>query len=338
MENKFKVKDVLQALDHITGGRCVKNAEDMTSGKNKFVMIKSSNIPGKACMEIPGLVCGNLEAPVKKIAVTMTLTECNIELAGATGVNAIVAHHPIVDAANSGGVKIREYLKLYGLSVFELHEAFHGLHPGIALIHGHKAFHIDIAYGGIPGNILYVGRTIDEIETLADIINRLDKFMGMDEERRMLLAERNCRQCDGIQETNIVTGGKILAGEKTDKVNTIIHIFPHTGFSAQHLAQVKKEYPEADTVLASISRVLPDNALIAKAKELHMNFIVGNSHAMEILENGLPLAKALEKLLPGTEVVLFRERVTSTPLSVVGSTAIRNYAEDIANRFLLPEK
>ena len=133
-------RDVLWALDKITGGRCVKGLEDIFSGKNRFVVSKSSNIPGKGCMETPGLVCGDLGAEVKKIAVTMTLTECNIELAGASGVDAIIAHHPIVEAANSGGVTMRGYLNLYGLSVFELHEAFHGLHPGIALIHGHKAF------------------------------------------------------------------------------------------------------------------------------------------------------------------------------------------------------
>jgi hypothetical protein len=338
MENQFTVKDVLMALDHITGGRCVTSPEDIISGKNKFVVIKSSNIPGKACMELPGLVCGNFAAPVKKIAVAMTLTECNIELAGATGVDAIVAHHPIMEAANSGGVTIREYLNLYGLSVFELHEAFHGLHPGIPFIHGHEAFRVDIAYGGIPGNIIFVGKTLGEISTLGDILDRLNNFMGMDEEQKMLTAERHCRGCDDIQETNIATGGQILLGEKTAKVHTVIHIFPHTGFSAQHLVKIKNEYPEADTIIASISRVRPDSDLVLKAKELQMNFVVGNSHAMEILENGLPLAKALQTLLPGVEVVLFRERITSTPLSKVGSPAIQDYAEDIAARFLVPKK
>ena len=68
-----------------------------------------------------------------------------------------------------------------------------------------------------------------------------------------------------------------------------------------------------------------------------MNFIVGNSHAMEILENGLPLATALQKLLPEVEVVLFRERITSTPLPKAGTALIRAYADDIADRFLLPK-
>ncbi|MDR3589361.1 MAG: Nif3-like dinuclear metal center hexameric protein [Negativicutes bacterium] len=334
MGRQITNRDVLMALDTITGGRCVKSIDDIFSGKNQFVMMKSSNIPGKECMETPGLVCGDLEAPVRKIAVTMTLTECNIELAGATGVDAIVAHHPIVEAANSGGVNIRGYLGLYGLAVFELHEAFHGLHPGIALIHGHRPFRVDIAYGGVPGNVLYVGKVLDEVKTLGDIVYRLNDFMGMGEEKRMLLAEQSCRGCDSIAETNVAAGSRIMVGGREDRVGTIVHIFPHTGFSPEHLEKVKGEHPEADTVLASISRVRPDSPLVAKARELGMNFIVGNSHAMEILENGLPLAAALQKLLPETEVVLFRERITATPLDSFGNASVRGYAEDIAGRFL----
>ena len=328
-------RDVLNALDKITGGRCVKDIGDIFSGKNRFVVHKSSNIPGKDCMETPGLVCGNLDAPVKKIAVTMTLTECNIELAGATCVDAIIAHHPIVEAANSGGVTLRTYLGLYGISVFELHEAFHGLHPGISLIHGHKPFHVDIAYGGIPGNILFVGQALPEITTLQSILDRLHEFMGITEEQKMLLMERTSRCCDSIMETNVATGGKILVGSSENKISTLIHIFPHTGFTAEHLEQVKGKFPMADTVLASISRVNGDHPLVAKARDLGMNFIVGNSHAMEILENGMPLAIALHKLLPDVEVVLFRERITSTPLNQVGTSTLRDYAEDIASRFLV---
>lgn len=331
-----KVKDVLRVLDQITGGRCVRDISDIFSGKNRFVVNKTSNIPGKACMETPGLVCGDLEAPVRKLAVTMTLTECNIELAGATGVDAIVAHHPIVEAANSGGVTMRNYLDLYGLSVFELHEAFHGLHPGISFIHGHKAFRVDIAYGGIPGNILYVGKALEGIHTLGDMLDRLDAFMGLEEEQKMLLAERVSRCCDHIAETNVATGGKLLLGERNSPVKTVIHIFPHTGFTPAHLEKVKSEHPEADTLLATISRVDAGHPLAAKAKELGLNFIIGNSHAMEILENGLPLAYAIQKLLPDLKVVLFRERITSTPITMAGTQAIRDYADDIAERFLLP--
>ncbi|MBP2634713.1 MAG: hypothetical protein H6Q72_620 [Firmicutes bacterium] len=335
MVTTSKVKDVLEALDQITGGRCVKSLDDIFSGRNKFVILKSSNIPGKACMEMPGLICGNLEAPVKKIAVTMTLTECNIELAGATGVDAIIAHHPVVDAANSGGVTMKGYFDLYGLSVFELHEAFHGLHPGIAYIHGHESYHVDIAYGNIPGNILYVGKALKEIRTIGAILDRLNEFMGMKEEQKMLLSEKALRNCHDICETNVATGGKLLVGTRESKVGTILHIFPHTGFTAQHLEMAKREHPEVDTVIASISRVSEESELVKKAKALGLNFVVGNCHAMEILENGLPLAMALQKILPEVEVVLFRERITSTPLSKVGTAAIQNYADYIASEYLI---
>jgi len=55
---------------------------------------------------------------------------------------------------------------------------------------------------------------------------------------------------------------------------------------------------------------------------------------MEIFENGLPLAYALRHHLPDTEVVIFRDRVTATPLSEFGTGVIRDYAEDMAFRHL----
>lgn len=332
------VHDVLQALDTITGGRCLKNTAEIADGRNRFVISKTSDIPGKACLETPGLIYGNLAAPVKKIAVTMTLTECNIELAAATGVDAIVAHHPIMDAANSGGVTLRNYLDLYGISVFELHEAFHGLHPGIAFIHGHQSFRVDISYGGIPGNVLYVGKALQEVGTLGDILDRLNAFMGFDEEHALLQAERQTRCCSEIMETNVALSGEILAGSRTSAVSTVIHVFPHSGFTPEHLIRAKSEHPEADTLLMSISRVRQSNPLVTKAQELGMNVIAGNSHAMEILENGLPLAVAIHSLLPETDVVLFRERITSTPIARVGTKAVRAYAAEMAERFLLPQE
>ena len=91
-----KVKDVLQALDDLTNGRCLKGPGDWATGKNPWVVMKSSSIPGKGVVETPGLVFGDPEMEVKKIAVAMTMTESVIELAAATGVNAIVTHHPII--------------------------------------------------------------------------------------------------------------------------------------------------------------------------------------------------------------------------------------------------
>lgn len=328
-------RDVLNVLDKITGGRVITSPEDQTSGKNPFVVTKSSNIPGKAVTELPGLVCGSMDQEIKKIAVMMTLTESAIELAGATGVHAIVAHHPIADAANSGGVLLRTYLELYNISVFELHEAFHGLHPGIPYLHGHKAYHVDIKYGGIPGNILFVGEALPEIKTLGDMLKRLDSLMCTDVEDALLSIERRVRECEEIQETSVCARGKIIVGQPENPVNKIIHIFPHTGFTPEHLEKVVSEHPGVDTVLTTISRVNPGNPLISKAEELGLNLICGNSHALEIIENGLPLARAIKMYLPEVEMVIFRERMTSIPLDSFGSKDSQEYALDIATRFLV---
>ena len=334
----MQVKDVLQALDTITGGRCVRDAAELNGGKNRFVLTKSSGIPGKECTETPGLVYGNPDAPLKKIAVVMTLTESSIELAAATGIEVIIAHHSIADGASCGGVTLRDYLSLYGIAVFELHEAFHGLHPGIAYIHGHRVFRTDIAYCGIPGNVLLVGRVFEGIVTLADIIDRINLFSGSDEEMEMLSAERRVRKCPSIDETTVSTRGKILLGDRKNRVNTIIHIFPHTGFTAEQLKMAKSEHPEADTVIASISRLPADHEILKTAAGLGLNLLLGNSHALEILENGLPLAAAVQKLLPEAEVFIFRERVTSTPIGMAGNPMVREYADTMAEQYLVPRK
>lgn len=331
-----KVKDVLQALDDLTNGRCLMGPGDWASGrKSKWVVTKSSDIPGKAVVEMPGLIWGDPEMEVKKIAVGMTMTESAIELAAATGVDAIVVHHPIADAANSGGVLIKYYLGAYNLACFELHEAFHGMHPGIPWLHGHKAdVFATVNYAGIPGNIVYVGNVLPEIGTIGDMIDRLDSLMDAEMDERMLRVERETRGCDRIEETSVAARAKILVGKRDDPMKKVIHMFPHCGFNCDHLMQLKKDYPDVDTLLCTISRVYPGNDLIAKAEELGLNFVCGNSHALEIFENGVPMARALKNHLPDVEVVIFRERQTSIPLDEVGSPAIREYAADIAAKYL----
>ena len=329
-----KVKDVLQALDDLTNGRCLKGPGDWATGKNPWVVMKSSSIPGKGVVETPGLVFGDPEMEVKKIAVAMTMTESVIELAAATGVNAIVTHHPIADAANSGGVLIKYYLGAYGLACFELHEAFHGMHPGIPWLHGHKPYFTSVCYGNNPGNIVYVGEVLPEIQNLGQLIERLDRLMNAEMDEHMLTVERRERGCDTIEETSVAARAKILVGSPDSPVKHLIHMFPHCGFSVENLEQLKKDYPEVDTVLASISRVYPGHPLIEKAKELGLNFICGNSHALEIFENGVPLAQAIQNHLPECEVVIFRERQTSIPLTEFGSEGIRKYGRDIAEKYL----
>ena len=333
-----RVAEVLDALDRITGGRVVKGTGFVNKCNSPFVVTKSSNIPGKAVTETPGLVYGDLESRVSKLGVSMTLTESQLELSCALGIDAVVAHHPVADAANSGGVPLKSYLSLYGISVFELHEAFHGLHPGLAFIHGHKAFRVDIAYGGIPGNIMNVGKALPEVKTAGDIVRRLEGFAGIEEEISILRAEREIRGVQQIDETNVCTHPLILNGDESTRVDTILHIYPHTGFSVKHLEMALQEHPEIDTVLASISRVKPDHPLVSSARQKGLTFICGNTHAMEILENGLPLAFSLQALLPGVEVILLRERVTATPIDKAGNASIRDYARMIAENYLIPER
>ena len=330
--------DVLDALDIISDGRVIKKAEDPFAQGHPFVVTKSSNIPGKAVCETPGLVCGNPGKTIKKLAVSMTLTESQIELAGATGVDAVVCHHPVADAASCGGVPLRGYVDLYGVAVFELHEAFHGRHPGIAWLHGHRPFRVEIAYGGVPGNIMFVGQALPEVKTVGDILDRLVAFTDLTHEMEMLEWERKHRGCPEITEAAIAASAKVLWGKREEAVRTVLHFFPHTGFSVEDLKRAKKEHPEIDTALVSISRVKEESALVETAKELGLKMIVGTSHALEILENGLPLAYALKRLLPGVEVVIFRERVTSTPLEMIGSPEIKDYARRMAEDHLLKRK
>src|SRR5699024_11920508 len=90
--------------------------------EHPFVIMKSSGIYGKEVLEIPSLVYGSREKKINKIAVCMTMTELGIELAGAAGVDAIVAHHPVADAASCGGVTLKNYLDLYQVAVFRSEE------------------------------------------------------------------------------------------------------------------------------------------------------------------------------------------------------------------------
>jgi len=334
----YTVQNVLDALDQITGGRLVKGPFDTASGRNPFVVSKSSSIPGKAIVETPGLVFGDPAWPASRVGMVMTLTESSIELARALEIDVIIAHHPIADGANSGGVPLKSYLGLYGIAAIELHEAFHGLHPGIPFLHGHKAFRVEVAYGGVPGNILFVGVPLEGMTVLGDILDRLARFMGYREEDEMLKAEKRVRGCDTIVETSAASGARILLGTRTSPIGTVIHIFPHTGFSSAHLEKAKSEHPEAATVLASISRVPPTHELVGRAEALGMNFVVGNSHAVEIYENWMPLSYALRDLLPGIEYYLLRERVSAIPLQAAGNADIRGYAQEMATRFLLKRR
>jgi len=338
MQNECTIHDVLQALNVITKGRMVMDWNEIAKGSNPFVLMKTSNIPGKSVVEIPGLVYGDMNAPVKKIGVAMTMTECGIELASGMGLDLLVVHHPVADAANSGGVPFAQYLPLYNLSVIELHEAFHGLHPGLAYLHGHQKLKTDTSFGGLHGNVLHKGIALEGIQTAGDILRRLDGYIGRQFDSTLLKSEQEIRSTDFLEEATLANPAGILNGKEDTPVKHILHFFPHTGFTVEHLHQALDLYPETDTIIASISRVREDHPLVLEAKRLGLTFIIGNPHSVEILENGLPLAYALEYLLPEIEIYVLRERVTAMPLACAGHQEIQNYGKDMALNYLVSKK
>jgi hypothetical protein len=131
---------------------------------------------------------------------------------------------------------------------------------------------------------------------------------------------------------------KILFGDRSKIMKKVIHMFPHSGFDVKHLDELMKNYPDADTLIASISRVHPGHILLTRAEELGLTFVCGNSHALEIHENGLPLAYAIRQYMPEADIVIFRERVTSTPLDEFSSDIIRDYAMSMASTYLKNKK
>ncbi|WP_248926952.1 Nif3-like dinuclear metal center hexameric protein [Paenibacillus hamazuiensis] len=332
---RTNVADVLEALNAISKGRMVMDWNEVTSGRNPYVVMKSSNIPGKSVIEIPGLVFGDKLKPVTRIGVGMTLTESVIELASAMKLDLIVVHHPVADAASSGGVPFADYLPLYNLALIEMHEAFHGLHPGLTLLHGHRKLKTDISFCGLPGNVLHKGIALDDVRTAGDILARIDRFMGRDIDLGMLEAERAIRGEPSLQEATLANPAKLLSGTPDSPVRHVLHFFPHTGFSLEHLETALRMYPETDTIIVSISRVREDHEFVKLARQRGLNFIVGNPHSVEIMENGLPLAYALEMLLPQVEVFLLRERITAVALQDIGHRQMAEYGRQMAETHLV---
>lgn len=333
---RFNVGQVVEALNTISKGRMVTDWNEVTSGNNPYVVTKTSNIPGKGIIEIPGLIFGDKQKPVSRIGVGMTLTESMIEMASALRLDVIVVHHPVADAANSGGVPFADYLPLYDLALIEMHEAFHGLHPGVTLLHGHRKLKTDISFCGLPGNVLHKGIALDEIRTAGDILNRIDSWMGREIDQHLLEAEKAIRGEKGLQEATLANPIKLLSGELQSPVKHILHFFPHTGFSVEHLEKALAMYPETDTMIVSISRVREDHEFVRFAQERDLNFIVGNPHSVELMENGLPMAYALEMLLPDVEIIMLRERVTAVSLREVGHKKMVEYGKEMAQSHLVP--
>lgn len=142
----------------------------------------------------------------------MTMTECVIELASAMELGLLVAHHPIADAASSGGVPLVQYLPLYDLAVIEMHEAFHGLHPGIAYLHGHQKVKVDTCFAGIQGNVLIKGEALPGIETVGDILDHLQRHMGEKREQELLAVEQWIRESPTLVESATANPPQLLHG------------------------------------------------------------------------------------------------------------------------------
>jgi hypothetical protein len=326
-----RVADVVDALDALTGGRL----SAAPGSDNPWTVTKSSGLAGKAVTEAPGLVLGDPDAPVKRLAVAMSLTEHDIELARAIDVDLIVAHHPIADAASSGGVALVDYLPRYGLSVLECHEAFHGRHPGIGFLHGHAPFHHDGSFGGVHGKVVMAGRPLPGVRTLGDVLDRIRTFLRRDVDDAVLREERLVRGSVELTDSVTAPGLRILHGDPENELGEVVlHAFPHTGFGVDDLEALLGDHPQAGTLILSISSARPDDDLVRAAAARGLNVLVGSSHATEILENGVPLANALDALLPDVEVLLFRSRVVALPLGVAATGALADYGRRMAAHLL----
>lgn len=327
-------KDLLVALDAICQGRVVLGPGDLQNAFNPDVVSRTSHIPGKAVTELPGLIVGAVDRELGSIGLAMSMTENVIELAGAMGLDALVVHHPVADAASSGGVLIRDYLGLYDLSLFELHEAFHGTHPGAAYLHGFEATTIHTGYRGNPGVNVYVGDTLAGVDRVRDLLARQREFLSSEVEDRMLAAERKIRDDPKLEETLVSTAPELLAGDPESPVTRVAQFAPHSGFNARLLELLLEEDPQIDTLIAAKGRLRPANPIVQKGRELGLSVLNGNSHGLEIYENWMPLTAALRRMLPGLETYVIRERVVASRFEDTGSEALREYANLMAARHL----
>lgn len=327
-------KDLLLALDSICEGRMVLGPGDLLHSANPDVVTRTSHIPGKAVTELPGLVFGPVDRELGSVGLAMTMTENVIELAGSMGLDALVIHHPVADAASSGGVLISDYLNLYDLSLFELHEAFHGTHPGAAFLHGFKTSKAHTGYRGRHGVNVYVGDALEGVETVADLLARQRDVLPVDVEMKMLEAERVIRDEPNLQEMLVSAAPELLAGSPDSRVSRVAQFAPHSGFDAELLEHLLAEDPAIDTLIAAKGKLRASDPITEKGRELGLNVMNGNSHGYEVYENWMPLAAALRRMLPGLEVQMIRERIVASPFEETGSAALREYADLMAREHL----
>jgi len=326
LQEKVRIQELLGWLDRISGGR-------LSSRKAEFSPLKTSNLLGKSVRENPGLVWGDPLSFVKRVGLCTTCTENAIELAHSLRIDLLLVHHPVADGASSGGVPLKTYLELYNLALIELHEAYHGLHPGIPWLHGHRVTKVETSCGGKPGNLCYLGENLPEVTSLRVMIRRLKHLLGLEAEEALWKYEQNLLGEAGLGDAALSTGPRILLGAPGASLGRVIHIFPHTGFVADDLQAVCEGSGPLNTVIASISRVEDDHPLVQAAEELNLNFVLGNCHPLELLENWLPLGRALEKAFPKLEVIFFKDRLRAYRTEAF-SGGLAEYAELVAAKYL----
>jgi hypothetical protein len=179
------------------------------------------------------------------------------------------------------------------------------------------------------------GRPLDEVNTLGDLVARLRTWLSRDLDDRVLQAETSARGASRLTDSATAPGLQILAGDATTPIGPLVlHAFPHTGFGPEDLDAALMAHPGVTTLVLSISGADADGDLVRRARALGLGVVVGSSHASEILENGLPLAVALDRMLPDVEVTLFRDRVVSLPLSVAAPGRLGEYADRMADHLL----
>ena len=333
-----RIRDVVNALDELTGGRL----SAPTGPDNPWQVTKSSGLVGKSVLETPGLVLGEPNAPVQRLAVAMTMTEQDIELARAIGVDVIVAHHPVADAASSGGVSLVDYLVPYELGVIECHEAFHGLHPGIGYLHGHTPIHHDGSFGGAHGKVVMVGRPLAA---------RAKPSQPSASHVRRATSSIDFAPCSAANATSLSWTASAMPGASQQCLTQSMLPACRSSTAARpphSVSSSSMRFPTPGsrrTTSTSCWIVIPAPAPSSSASAVPasmmttsasrgLGVMVGSSHATEILENGLPLATALDRMFPEVDVLLFRSRVVALPVAAAAEGALAEYGQLMADHLL----
>jgi hypothetical protein len=167
------------------------------------------------------------------------------------------------------------------------------------------------------------------------VLDRIRTFLRRDVDDAVLREERLVRGSVELTDSVTAPGLRILHGDPENELGEVVlHAFPHTGFGVDDLEALLGDHPQAGTLILSISSARPDDDLVRAAAARGLNVLVGSSHATEILENGVPLANALDALLPDVEVLLFRSRVVALPLGVAATGALADYGRRMAAHLL----